>query len=49
MKEASDGYLKGILAYADKDVVSSDIRGETFTSVFDSSQLRRQYWPHWVP
>jgi len=36
MKRASEGPLKGILAYTDEDVVSSDIRGESCTSVFDA-------------
>jgi glyceraldehyde 3-phosphate dehydrogenase len=36
MKRASEGTLKGVLAYTDEDVVSSDIRGETCTSVFDA-------------
>lgn len=36
MKKASEGSLKGVLAYADEDIVSSDIRGESCTSVFDA-------------
>jgi glyceraldehyde 3-phosphate dehydrogenase len=36
MKSASEGPLKGVLAYTDEDIVSSDIRGETCTSVFDA-------------
>jgi glyceraldehyde 3-phosphate dehydrogenase len=36
MKEASEGSLKGILGYTDEDVVSSDMRGESCTSVFDA-------------
>lgn len=36
MKRASEGPLKGVLAYTDEDVVSSDIRGESCTSVFDA-------------
>jgi glyceraldehyde 3-phosphate dehydrogenase len=36
MKEASQGALKGILGYTDEDVVSSDMRGESCTSVFDA-------------
>ena len=36
MKEASEGELKGILAYTDEDVVSSDFIGETCTSIFDA-------------
>jgi glyceraldehyde 3-phosphate dehydrogenase len=36
MKVAAEGSLKGILAYTDDDVVSSDMRGEACTSVFDA-------------
>jgi glyceraldehyde 3-phosphate dehydrogenase len=36
MKEASEGELKGILAYTNEDVVSSDFIGESCTSVFDA-------------
>jgi glyceraldehyde 3-phosphate dehydrogenase len=36
MKAASEGPLKGVLSYADDDLVSSDIRGEACTSVFDA-------------
>jgi len=36
MKEASQGALKGVLGYTDEDVVSSDLRGESCTSVFDA-------------
>ena len=36
MKAASEGSLKGILAYTTDDVVSSDLRGEACTSVFDA-------------
>ena len=36
MKEASEGELKGILAYTEEDVVSQDFVGETCTSVFDA-------------
>ncbi len=36
MKEASLGSLQGVLGYTDEDVVSSDLRGETCTSVFDA-------------
>lgn len=35
MKEASEGELKGILGYTDKDVVSSDFLGDPRTSIFD--------------
>jgi glyceraldehyde 3-phosphate dehydrogenase len=36
MKEASEGSLKGIMAYTDEEVVSSDFIGESCTSVFDA-------------
>ena len=36
MKEASEGPLKGILAYTEEAVVSSDFIGEACTSVFDA-------------
>ncbi len=36
MKEASQGALKGVLGYTDEEVVSSDMRGESCTSVFDA-------------
>ncbi len=37
LKRASEGELKGILGYTDEPVVSTDVRGETCTSVFDAS------------
>lgn len=36
VKKASEGKMKGILAYCDEDVVSSDFYGETHTCVFDA-------------
>ncbi|MCL1996700.1 MAG: type I glyceraldehyde-3-phosphate dehydrogenase [Defluviitaleaceae bacterium] len=36
VKKAADGELKGILAYTEDDVVSSDFIGEPATSVFDA-------------
>jgi glyceraldehyde 3-phosphate dehydrogenase len=36
MKEASEGSLKGILAYTEEAVVSTDFRDETCTSIFDA-------------
>ena len=36
MKAASEGALKGVLAYTDEKVVSTDFVGETCTSVFDA-------------
>lgn len=35
MKEAADGPLKGILAYCDEQVVSSDFIGTTYSAIFD--------------
>ena len=37
MKAASEGELKGIMAYTEEAVVSSDFIGETATCVFDAS------------
>ena len=36
MKKASEGSMKGVLAYTDQKVVSTDFRGESCTSVFDA-------------
>ena len=36
MKAASEGPMKGVLAYTDAKVVSTDFRGESCTSVFDA-------------
>jgi glyceraldehyde 3-phosphate dehydrogenase len=36
VKAAAEGPMKGIIAYTDKKVVSTDFRGETNTSVFDA-------------
>jgi glyceraldehyde 3-phosphate dehydrogenase len=36
LKEASDGYLKGILGYCDEPLVSVDFNGTTFSSIVDS-------------
>ncbi len=36
MKEAANGYLKGIMEYSDEPLVSSDIIGNTHSCVFDS-------------
>lgn len=36
LKTASEGELKGILAYTEEDVVSMDFIGESHTSVFDA-------------
>ena len=35
MKEASEGELKGILGYTNEAVVSTDLRGDARTSIFD--------------
>jgi glyceraldehyde 3-phosphate dehydrogenase len=35
-KEASETYLKGILAYTDEPLVSSDFRGDPHSAIFDS-------------
>jgi glyceraldehyde 3-phosphate dehydrogenase len=36
MKRASEGALKGVLGYTDEEIVSTDLRGEPCTSVFDA-------------
>ena len=36
MKTASEGALKGVLGYTDEEVVSSDLRGDAHTSIFDA-------------
>src|SRR3954470_20325540 len=36
MKAASDGPLRGVLRYTDEEVVSSDLRGDAHTSIFDA-------------
>ena len=36
VKKAAEGPLKGILAYCDEPIVSSDIIGNTHSSIFDS-------------
>src|SRR5690606_24457490 len=36
MKLSSQGPMLGVLGYTDEEVVSSDMRGGTFTSVFDA-------------
>jgi len=38
MKKASQGALKGVLAYTDDPIVSSDAIGTTCSSLFDSNQ-----------
>lgn len=35
MKKASEGSMKGILAYVDEEVVSSDFIGSSYSSIFD--------------
>lgn len=36
MKEASEGKLKGILAYSEDELVSSDLNGDNHSSIFDA-------------
>ena len=38
LKEASEGYLKGVLGYTTDEIVSSDIIGSTYGSIFDATQ-----------
>ena len=35
LKEASEGKMKGVLGYQNKDVVSSDFIGDAHSSIFD--------------
>ena len=37
MKEASETYLKNILAYTSKELVSIDFMGSPYSSIFDSA------------
>lgn len=51
MKEASEGELKGVLAYTEDEIVSSDILGATAGSVFDATQTMVRTMPdgtQWV-
>ncbi|RYP50840.1 hypothetical protein DL768_003758 [Monosporascus sp. mg162] len=36
IKEAANGPLKGILSYTEDDIVSSDLNGDTHSSIFDA-------------
>jgi glyceraldehyde 3-phosphate dehydrogenase len=36
MKRASEGPLRGVLGYTEEEVVSTDIRGDARTSIFDA-------------
>ena len=36
MREAADGYLKGILAYVEEPLVSIDFNGDSHSSIFDT-------------
>jgi glyceraldehyde 3-phosphate dehydrogenase len=36
MKQASEGPMKGILAYTEDDVVSTDMIGESYSCIFDA-------------
>jgi glyceraldehyde 3-phosphate dehydrogenase len=40
MKKAAEGSLKGILAYTDDPIVSSDVVGTTVSSLFDGTQTQ---------
>ena len=37
IKEAAYGPMRGVLFYADEEVVSTDFRGDPHTSIFDST------------
>ncbi|GFR81679.1 glyceraldehyde-3-phosphate dehydrogenase-like [Elysia marginata] len=36
MKAASEGDMNGIIGYTDEDIVSSDVNGQTYSSLFDA-------------
>jgi len=40
IKTASEGFLKGVLGYNDKPLVSIDFNHSTFSSIFDATQTR---------
>jgi glyceraldehyde 3-phosphate dehydrogenase len=39
-RDAADGWLAGILDYADEPLVSSDITGQPASSIFDAALTR---------
>ena len=39
-RKASEGYMKGIIQYTDEPIVSSDIKGNTHSAVFDSQMTK---------
>ncbi|CAF4056715.1 unnamed protein product [Rotaria sp. Silwood2] len=41
VKGAADGPLKGILAYTDDEVVSTDFIGDTYSSIFDARAVEK--------
>lgn len=46
IKEASEGHLKGIIAYTEDDVVSTDFIGHDASSIFDAKagiQLNKNF------
>ena len=45
MKKASETYLKGVLDYADEDIVSTDIIGDPHSSIFDSLATKQNNLP----
>ena len=44
MKEASENELKGILGYTEDPIVSTDIIGSTYGSIFDSEMTKVTRW-----
>jgi len=40
MKKASESYLKGILEYTEEPIVSSDVVGSKYSSIFDSEMTK---------
>lgn len=36
MRQAAEGPMRGVLGYTEEEIVSTDVRGEAYTSVFDA-------------
>jgi len=47
MKEASESYLRGLLRYTNEPLVSVDIKGSTYSAIYDS-QLTRILRPDFI-
>jgi glyceraldehyde 3-phosphate dehydrogenase len=40
LKTASEGIMKGIIRYSEEELVSSDIKGDTHSSIIDSKMTK---------